>query len=231
MLHPIRFTAAALTVGAVIFASAGVASAHDFSPSASTPACVNMNGIPTKVVTVTVTNNYDLAATGTSTYLSGSPFSVPAGAGATGHYELRKSGSTVGDATDDVALTWTDGFSIHHTVIIHWGGTPCEGTPTTTSTTAPVYVPPPSGGAVPPPPATTVPEAPTSPVATSTAPPPVVSTNDTPTAVQRPTTTAAHPVPTALPTTGSSSTPFILAGFSLGLAGIVLVTVTRRRAS
>ncbi len=225
MLHPIRFTAAALTVGAVIFAGAGVASATNASTAVSST-CPDGRW----TVAMSVTSQFDGTihvtlddAHGPTPLMALGPFATKT---ITEHPDAGWDSWSWRWSTPDGIL---NGDAISGTVTrpADCGQTPPTSTPPTT-TCAGAIPPRADCGATTVPPATTVPATPTSPAETTTVPPPVVNTADTPTAVQRPTPTT-HP--TELPTTGSSSAPVILAGFGLGLAGIALVTVTRRGAS
>lgn len=164
-------TALAIGAGAVLI-PAGVASAHDFVPTATTAACEVQNGVLQKSITVTVTNQFDMPAVFTSSRLSGSE--LPLAPNGSNHYLLRTAGTTTGTQKETVMVTWTDGTKVTHDVSLRWGDTPCvpptTQPPTTFATTIPATTEPP----------TTAPETPTVPPTTVPA--------------TTPTTTCAHPV-------------------------------------
>lgn len=220
--------ALALVLGLTV----GTASAHDFVPSASTPVCTVLNGAPVKIITITVTNQYDLPATGTSARISGSTFPIPAGVGSTGSYTLRNSATATGSGTDGITVTWSDGFTISHVVTYSWGDAACAPPPPATTTPPETTVPPPET-TVPPeappttvaPPDTVTPDTPTTPPETELVPPVVI--NQPPIHHSTPTTHAP-----ALPSTGSTPVPVLVSGLgALALGAGLVVFSTRRRAA
>lgn len=128
----IRGLIAAGVITAGVGAFAGAADAHDFAPSVTKATCSTINGIPTKTITVTVTNQFAMHAVFTSAYLSATQIDLPASG--QGSYSLHAGGSKVGAGdVDTVQVTWDDGFSKQHPVAINWGSAPCEGVPPTTT--------------------------------------------------------------------------------------------------
>lgn len=255
-----RLAVAGTIAGAGLVTLAGVADAHDFKPSVTKGTCSIINGLPTKTITVTVANQFDMHAVFTSAYLSASQIDLPANG--SNHYAIHAGGSRVGpDGSDTVEVTWDDGYRLQHRVALDWGSAPCAGVPATTTT-----VPPTTIGGCPPgqyyspiPPvgcyevATTLPTEPA-----VTAPP-----EETTAATEAPTTVPGCPpgqtlltfedgstkcddgsyyavvkpanpapqVPTKLPATGSSDVvPLVAIGAGIVAAGALLLTVRRRPA-
>lgn len=219
-----------------IIALAGVASAHDFKPTAPPAQCVEENGIIDKVITVTVTNQFDMAATFTSSYLSGTTFSLtPLGSN---HYIVRFGGSHTGTSTDTVGVTWTDKTFVSHKVDLVWGSSPCELPPMTEPpTTAPPVI-----ETVPTVPPTTAPPVPTTVRVCADGNAPSIPVEDgslvcpeffppttqAPVVHQEVATTVQRAI--VLPTTGASSIQLAGIAFLIGLAGLGAVVLTRKRA-